>query len=50
MNSLARMMYSQRDRLIANAWGAHQRAQNPAFKQYWLGVYQHLLKQYGRLN
>jgi hypothetical protein len=50
MNSLARMMYSQRNRLIANAWGAHQRAQNPAFKQYWLGVYQHLLKQYGRLN
>jgi hypothetical protein len=50
MNTLARMMYSHRDRLIANAWGAPLRAQNPQFKQYWLGVYQHLLKQYNRLN
>jgi len=50
MNTLARMMYSQRDRLIANAWGAHLRAQNPDFKKYWLGVYHHLLKQYNRLN
>lgn len=50
MNTVARMMYSQRDRLIANAWAAHQQAQNPQFKQYWLDVYQHLLKQYNRLN
>lgn len=50
MNRLACMMYAHRDRLIANAWAAHQRAQNPQFKQYWLGVYQHLLQQYNRLN
>jgi hypothetical protein len=50
MNELARMMLSQKDRLIRNAWNAHQMAGNTAFKQYWLGVYQHLLKQYGRLN
>ncbi len=50
MTPLAKQYEPSKDRLISNAYRMMTTAHDPWFKQYWEKVYNHLLKQYNRLN
>lgn len=50
MTPLARLFEPSKDRLIGNARNCMNSAQDPWFRAYWEKVYQHLLKQYEKLN